>query len=160
MTVDCPKPGCPLPRLLWWIACIVCIVAIAGGIGITGGPQSQRLKNQDLERVNRLQSLSQAIEQFAVQHRRLPENLDELTREETLYLAPSILTDPVSRKQFTYMPQANRYRLCAVFATNTQPRQEADHQAREEYKWTHPRGKHCIAFDAPYNINRREPSPR
>jgi len=96
------------------------LVAIVTGFWVVGSPAEQRAKRLDDQRVNDLQSISSAIEQYYNLNGRhqLPPTLAALRTEPNMYV--SSMTDPKTGQEYPYYPTVGgAYQLCATFETDT-----------------------------------------
>jgi hypothetical protein len=129
-------------RLMALISAAVVAVMIALGFIRLGAPSAQRKLVSDSQRLQQLNSLSNAIRWYWRAHAsHLPTSLNDLPG--TAY------ADPVTREPLEYHPvQGSQYQLCAVFAAHSP--QEPDNQPPrvDPDPWAHPAGRHCFLVDA------------
>lgn len=129
------RPG---GRALLIVAGVVVAATIAAALVQTGLPGAQRQARIDERRVQDLQRIDSAIQAHAHQHDALPAGLDRLDPATAGQLS---LTDPETATPYEYVTvDAQRYRLCAVFATGGPGRGGYDPTGG----WAHPPGAHCF----------------
>ncbi|WP_186441972.1 hypothetical protein, partial [Luteimonas sp. J16] len=91
-----------------------------------------------------LRQLEAAIDEYARREGRLPPALETLGDETGRRLS---LVDPLGTTPYQYEPgEGRRYRLCAVFATDTR---DGTTSLRQDEGWRHPAGRHCFQRMAP-----------
>lgn len=113
--------------------------SIIAAIVVIGTPAQQRLQRQDERRERDLTRLKNDIEGWAERNDALPPDLAALARPGW---GPP-LRDPFTSQLYGYeVRDARRYRLCAVFETDT-----ADQEVGNQ--WRHPRGKQCFDLKRP-----------
>lgn len=133
----------PVGRTILLTAGVGMAFTVVAAIWVMGGPGSQRDRRMDERRIDDLRALQEAITQHHAQAGRLPANLLALGQRPGLDLAVS---DPVSRTPYGYhIDAADRYRLCAQFATDTAVRQP-QRRAWNGYdlQWAHGAGATCF----------------
>jgi hypothetical protein len=129
-------------RWLAIAASVVMAATVVAAIVVTGTPGQRRLVKLDDRRTDDLRALERAIDEYYKQHGRLPGQLLELYRKPGS-TAPS--ADPQTRQPYDYAVLAERrYRLCAVFATDT-----GKTDAVSVPRWQHGIGRHCFDIDTP-----------
>ena len=86
---------------------------------------------------------SGAIGEWQRAHGALPASLAELAAQPGVSLA---VRDPVTGAAYGYEAGAgSKYRLCAVFATDTAKRDpQRDPFRYSDQRWPHPAGRHCF----------------
>lgn len=133
----------PRNRLGWTLgiaAAVVAVATIAGAISVMGTPGEQRAARIDDRRVDDLVALDNAVRAYAEKHERLPQDLATLTRQPGRRLP---LTDPQHGTPYEYLVTAkHRYRLCAVFTTDTAAAPRAGRYFRKD--WAHGIGRTCF----------------
>jgi hypothetical protein len=131
-----------LPSLLWGIACLTILSAIVGGLILTGGPHTGRMRRMDERRVQDLSQLKNAIENHFRIHQTLPNSIKDLKNVE------DAITDPVSDKRYPYKRiKADSFQLCAIFELEDLT---SEHSV-EGFK-NHKAGLDCFLFKK--NVNR------
>jgi hypothetical protein len=131
-----------LGRWLAIAASLVMVTTIVGAIAATGTPFARRLVKLDDRRIDDLRELAQAIDGEFEKHAVLPTGLVALSSKPGNTLS---LVDPDTGTPYAYLPAAGRrYRLCAVFATDT-----GVTGAEDVARWQHGKGQHCFDLEAP-----------
>jgi hypothetical protein len=116
----------------------VVIGAIVTGLYLGGSPSEQRLVRMDERRVQDLNRLANAVQVYWQQQEELPTELNQLLDGQRLKEMP---VDPASGTAYRYIPQDDRFELCASFDRSTL---DSERMAF----WQHPAGEHCFAFEA------------
>ncbi len=125
-------------RALAVVLVIVVGAAVASGIVIIGSPSEERTRRLDTRRVEDLQRIAGAVEVYHQRHQRVPESLEELSKEPGL---SSIARDPVTGRPYAYrIFNANSYELCGSF-----DRETAD--LRSANFWSHGSGTQCFTLN-------------
>lgn len=135
----------PTPRSTGaWLAlaaAVVVVATVATAIATMGSPWAQRDMRLDERRVADLRRIDERITTYYTHHGSLPPTLDVLASQPGLRLP---IVDPVSAAPYRYeIIDAQRYRLCAVFTTDSaaaMPRRA--HRALRD--WPHAKGEHCF----------------
>ncbi len=135
----------PMPMLLWGIASLAVAGAIAGGLMLTGGPQTERMRRMDERRASDLQQIKSALlNKFQANHT-LPEKLSALENME------DYIQDPVSGKPYLYRKTGrDRFRLCATFALDSREQNANEYMPYQNFN-QHPAGFYC--FNLHYGPN-------
>lgn len=122
-------------------AVLTAVVAAVAFLGTPGEVRSQRL---DKQRVNDLQSISQAINHHRRTHKLLPDTLHELRRPGATVAVR--ITDPVTNAPYEYrVADTSVYELCAVFAADTA---ESTEDRSTAAFWKHGSGRQCFRVTA------------
>ena len=131
------KPG----RALMIVAGVVVVATLAAALWLLGSPASQRQQQLDQRRVDDLQRLVEAVRAYAKTHKALPQTLEVVARQPGRNLP---VADPVDATPYEYrVTDAETFRLCAVFATDT-ARTTDDGGRWVEDEWLHGAGRHCF----------------
>jgi hypothetical protein len=127
-------------RNKWMASVSVIVVAslLLFGFSYTGAPNRQRALRADEKRVQDLYLLTSALHnRWKGGDYKLPEHLDEI--------ANAAFADPITRVAYEYhVKEGSQYELCAVFALPS----PHENSAQRASTWSHPKGRHCFAFDA------------
>jgi hypothetical protein len=130
-----------LGRGLVVLAGVVAIGAIAGGLWVMGSPAAQRAAALDERRTQDLARIARQIDRWWMRETALPADLATVAAQPGLRLA---VVDPLDGRPYDYAPTgADRYRVCAVFATDTGEDPLARRGGRDD-DWLHPVGPHCF----------------
>ena len=135
------------------------VIAIAGtGAYLAGSPSNVRMISLDNRRVQDLQSMSSAIDQFYRMSKKLPKDIGELKSSRDIYMQS--IVDPESGIPYEYTwdptPLALNmypiYRLCATFSLPSQVDDKNTALMRyEPYPgndfWKHPAGRFCYSLE-------------
>lgn len=127
----------------WWLAVaggVVATAAVIAAVVMTGSPAAQREARIDARRINDLQRLQTALDAHARKFDALPSDLPTLAKVPGNGDLP--LIDPVSGTPYEYARgSAGRYRLCAVFTTDSAT---ATTMSWQPERWRHGAGRHCF----------------
>lgn len=123
-------------------ACIV-------GFFVVGPPSEERARRMDTQRVNDLQQVTSAVDQFYNQtnYQRLPTSLEELRGAQNVYLAS--IRDPQTKEPYQYNTiNALSYSLCATFETpvDTSKQEPSYTHMPGNTFWDHPAGEKCYTL--------------
>ncbi|MFH1375615.1 MAG: DUF5671 domain-containing protein [Patescibacteria group bacterium] len=133
-------------RLFGAVLGVVVIAALVGAFTIMDSPFRARELREDQERVNDLNQIKFATEQFNHLEGRLPESLAELV--EGQQLRESDTQDPISDAAYIYRVLADReYELCATF-THSNLEEDLDERQQQRFvdaEWMHSAGEHCFS---------------
>jgi len=121
----------------------VVIAAVVGGLLLLGSPTAERLQRLDNRRVNDLKLISNAVNAYWTQHKRLPVALDELSQQP----GPNLnFRDPTTGQLYEYHALGDStYELCATFQRDSA--QESPGQNRDF--WSHGTGRQCFEIVVP-----------
>jgi hypothetical protein len=121
---------------------------LVAAVAVMDSPGRQREQRLDARRVEDLHQIETMIDAWARSRQRLPTSLSELAAQPGVSLAT---TDPVGGRPYGYdVLDKRRYRLCAVFATDTAAlREPAYRYAGKPVEWAHPAGRHCFERSLP-----------
>lgn len=128
--------------------------ALIYGISASGGPNSARDGQFDLERVNNISSLRYDIENYFSKYGVLPETLLILKEKQASYTR---IDDPETSEIYEYQPNTkpivNAFKLCANFATDTQTMDSKSYYGLGYAPdMRHPEGNYCFEFEIPPNL--------
>jgi type II secretory pathway pseudopilin PulG len=102
-------------------AVIVGVLAtLIAGLWISGSPAAERARVLDERRLQDLQSIASAIDNYYNQNnQQLPPTLATLTSQRDTYYVSGI-ADPDSNQPYEYtISSSNTYKLCATFSTDS-----------------------------------------
>jgi hypothetical protein len=137
-------------RVFAGVASGIVLATIVTGFLVTGSPWNARQQRFDDRRVEDLQNINNAIQDYALgesRFRPLAERSIERALPATLERVEAVATglrpdirDPQTDRPYGYeVLSERRYRLCAEFGF------ERDQELAPE--WNHPAGAHCFEFD-------------
>ena len=120
------------------LATIAVVFTLVLGFRFLGGPGSQRLVRADQHTLQTIAQLAQQINlSWQSGGKTLPADLHKFPE--------SAQRNPVTGTKFTYrVKSSSEYELCASFFTDN--RDMPDVNAADS--WLHPKGDHCLSFDA------------
>ena len=146
-------------RVFQAIVLITITSACVVGFFVVGPPSEERARRMDMQRVNDLQQVMSAVDQFYNQtnYQRLPTSLEELRGAQNVYLAS--VRDPQTKESYTYKTVSTlSYTLCATFET---PVDTSNQQPSYTYMpgntfWDHQKKKKCYTLKV--NVNPLQPN--
>ena len=130
------------PAMVWGAGVLV-LATVTAAVLTMDSPTVERDQRLDERRIAELSQLQVAVEDWARSRGRLPASLAELATQPGMALP---VHDPVDGTDYGFEAvDAGRYRLCAVFATDTAKEQEPAYPyAGSPVEWAHPAGRHCF----------------
>ena len=101
------------------IVTLMIVGILVTAIVIIGSPTTERLKRQDIQRLNALDRIRfQGIDAYYQRNKTLPENLEILMEQE--YLAGQEVSDPWTGVMYDYhVISTSTYELCATFSLSS-----------------------------------------
>lgn len=136
------RSGSPTAVILGGVAILAIVTTIIVGFLFSAGPGTARKQNFDTQRVSALESLTNAVEKFAVSENRLPSALDEAVKSRGVFLEADNLKDPETEAPYEYrMTSPNTFELCAIFSLSNVGDKLPSYQA----KWKHGAGRVCFS---------------
>jgi len=130
-----------------FIALVVLSVAaaIVAGFITIGSPAAERARQLDMQRVNELQSITYAVDNYYNTLYKLPGSLSELASQRSAYVQS--ITDPSTHASYEYRTTgAETYELCATFEGSSvnEPLYQG---APIQVFWQHDAGRKCYNLD-------------
>lgn len=126
-----------------WIAIgatVVVAVAVVAAIVVMGGPTAQRETRLDKRRIADLVRIQRDVRNYFDSHDRLPSDLATLADQP----GRRVPRDPANGAAYEYATiDAGRFRLCAVFSTDTAKTPEGA-EAWGDTDWSHAAGRQCF----------------
>lgn len=115
--LDLKQSSALKPKLSAWVASLVIVAALAGGFFIIGSPAQQRARRFDQRRIGDLQLIQSQLLNYWIQKEKLPENLDELSKDQLSgFVLPQ---DPETSQNYSYNKlTAFSFKLCGNFKTD------------------------------------------
>lgn len=133
-------------RWLAIVASVVVAATLVAAVLSMGSPSEQREIKLDARRVQDLQHLERAVQEYYAVHQALPANFTKLAMQPGWELSS---TDPVDGTAYVYETTGERsYRLCARFTTDTATTAPAG-AAIEPDQWNHAVGRQCFERKVP-----------
>ena len=161
----------PVPKTLFWAPvlglAILAVVGLALGFAAAGSPGQERARKFDAQRVNDLRQLSNGIDYFARESKRLPRDFQELKNDTRYNYYVRTTKDPETEEEYEYRIISDSlnsyngkavYELCAVFALSSE--ELRDDSAGDYYNldyddvWSkHEKGRDCIEKEVTLGFN-------
>lgn len=123
----------PIPRILFWSPVLgLTVLAVLGvilGFTAAGSPGQERARKFDTQRASDLRQLSNGIDYFARENKRLPSNLEELKNDTRISYYARTTKDPETDEEYEYRIISDNlssyngkttYELCAVFSLSSE----------------------------------------
>lgn len=136
-------------RIFLGIVVLAVVAAIVGGLWTVGTPSQERARQYDQQRINELQSIANAIDQYWSRTNLLPTDLNVLVNRREYYL-PSLL-DPRTGQAYEYHPLGEKkYELCGVFEMTVDEDPRLPKPYMDPYLqrfWHHQSGRVCFALE-------------
>ena len=125
---------------------LVCL-SIISSFFLIKPPLESRAQRLDQQREENLSQISSALNEYYSRNQVLPASLEELTKQDFVYLPPVNTVDPSTKQSYEYLARsADAYQLCATF--------ERSNQERSQYYpaslWSHGTGRTCFEKQAQY----------
>ena len=131
-------------------ATVAVVAAIVAGILVLDPPAVQRARRLDWQRVNDLNELRSAVENYWSRHDTLPSNLAALSAEQGFRLPNG---DPETAAAYEYrVTGETSYELCATFVTDTATWGPSEGRWSEVSQWSHGAGRQCFTL----HVKRRD----
>ncbi len=106
--------GTPTAKAFGIVSLVVIVASFVGAFFLVDSPVTARAKAYDQTRINNLQELSYAINNYYTQNQALPETLDVLENSQFFVTT----TDPQTNEPYEYiLAGAESFELCANFET-------------------------------------------
>jgi hypothetical protein len=137
-------------KIFFYTVLSVVTAAVVVGLFFSGPPSQERARNIDMTRVNDLQQIAAAIDQyynFPNTSSTLPSSLDDLVGQRNLYIRSTV--DPETGIPYEYLVKSsNTYDLCATFSLEqVQPQTIGNPYPPKATGmvdfWNHPAGHKC-----------------
>lgn len=125
-------------------------VVVVIGLVLSGSPQLERARRLDSQRIQDLEQLSYAVDNFWNFNKKLPATLDQLPKGGGF---PASIVDPKTQTPYEYrVVTATTYELCAIFETadNSQIQPAPPYPVAEYRNWQHDIGRTCFRLNVPY----------
>lgn len=119
--------------------------SIVAGFMTIGSPKAERARQLDMQRINELQSITYAIDNYYNTLGKLPASLTDLASQRNVYVQS--IVDPATQAPYEYRTSdADSYELCATF--DGESVMEPEYQGAQLQKfWMHTAGYKCYALD-------------
>ncbi len=138
--------------LITGLVAVLVVLSLVWAYRFLGTPAEQRALRMDLQRVHRLDELTNSIARYyrSQDKPKLPESLEQVRADpsaNSFYLG-NIYEDPLTGKLFEYRRLSdNEYELCAEFQTDFREEEKKGRITSDlAAKWMHPKGRACFRF--------------
>ncbi|OGY90612.1 MAG: hypothetical protein A3B30_02925 [Candidatus Komeilibacteria bacterium RIFCSPLOWO2_01_FULL_52_15] len=143
-----------LPRLYFNATGVLALVVIGAGLMFIESPAVQRLRGQDVARLNNLQEVDSGITFYLQTYGKLPASLDDIQVHE------GATKDPVTGALFEYTEiDESNYSLCATFATSNKEITDGQDYSYPGSPWLHDAGPFCFQRNLTNILNSTTPVP-
>lgn len=115
---------------------------------MSGSPSKARAERLDAQRINDLEQIRNALDQYWMNAARLPDSLETLAQQRDPYYFSS-LRDPKTGVPYEFKPVAgsNKYELCATFETSLELYPGKSVHPRLESLQEHKAGYQCFSLE-------------
>jgi hypothetical protein len=142
---------------------ILAIIALVYGFSTIPSPAQERLLQFDHRRVSDLGKIQYSIDDYFRTNEQLPHDIDSLHSNVYSYSESLSKADPETKQPYEYQVLTpNRYRLCALFMTDSRTETYSYSYDDENYnyssfkrKFEHPKGPYCFDFTTPILTTRK-----
>ena len=136
-------------RIFLAIVVVAVVSAIVAGLWTVGSPSQERARQYDQQRMNELQQIANAIDQYWSRTGLLPADLNVLVSRRDYYL-PSLVDPRTGRPYESRVAGEKTFELCAVFATVVAEDPRLPKPYVEPYLqrfWQHGVGRTCFSLE-------------
>ncbi len=146
-----------IPKTNLISAAVVMLILLVTGFMLIDSPAQNREKAYDVQRVNDLRSIKNAVNLYYDNNGELPTKTDDLR------INDDALVDPRTEEPYTYeVISEDQFRLCATFTTNSEE-QEGSRPVYDKFdlEFAHETGENCFTItpDSTGPIAPERPSP-
>ncbi len=136
-------------RIIIVTASLAVVGAIFAGLYVIGPPSRQRLRRIDERRMQDLNELSIAVDNYWNHNKKLPATMEELCKHSC-----SNAKDPVSQRPYIYEKTGPKaYKFCADFALESDESSPSGRYYYPQFKWKHKAGHDCFDLAPPNTDN-------
>lgn len=153
----------PLRAFVFLVSAVVLLTAGAG-LYLSGSPTVNRRLALDTQRLNDLQSITYAMDQFWNLRERLPDTLETLQQTREVYVQN--IMDPATKTPYAFRrTDADSYELCATFDLPSPDLEKSDGRyvsypaGPGNLFWQHPAGEKCFSLDVNKPVKPVTPEP-
>ncbi|MDP3970954.1 MAG: DUF5671 domain-containing protein [bacterium] len=140
------KKDAPAPqsKIVAWIVSIIVGGFVIGAFVLIGSPGEARAYRMDQIRVQNLQEITYAIDDYVVVNQEKPSTLGAMEKSASY----NISRDPITNEEYEYnLVGENQYELCATFEHNSQDELEYERggvRFEPDKNWSHTAGHVCF----------------
>lgn len=125
-------------------AIAIAAISLIASMFIVESPVVARNKKFDNAILNRFVTIDNAINSYYVDHKKMPDNLDQILNQGTYYITAQDLTDPVTSEKFNYQIKSkDTYEICATFKTSNKDENDKQYSYVDS-RWRHDTGYQCL----------------
>lgn len=139
-------------RTLRYAAVVIVGAVVICAFVLVGGPSFNRKLSADKNRIDDLRRLSQEVDRYFEEQRKLPDTLTDLEKLKDRYGRRYDFDDPASKRPYEYKAvDSFSYELCADFElTSSEAKLEESRWGYDDGRiWRHDVGHHCFKFEIP-----------
>ncbi|MBU1164860.1 hypothetical protein KKA15_04865 [Patescibacteria group bacterium] len=134
-----------IPRLMGIISLVIIIISFIGTFFIVESPAQARRKAYDRTRINNLQEITYAVNDYYLENETLPNSLNELESFRT-YIQ---IVDPKTGQAYEYkVVDENSYELCAEFDTSSEEGIQDKYYGSPYAEFVYQGGRNCFTKKA------------
>jgi hypothetical protein len=131
-------------KIYFYVSLVVVIIVFVASLFVVDSPTKTRNIKIDQEVLNDFMSIDSALNQYYVDNKKMPSNLDEL-KSELNYITDNELVDPRTKTKYVYnLLEGNKYELCATFLTSNKNVDENRFELFFDKRWLHDAGYQCL----------------
>lgn len=136
--------------MLFIVTAVIVVAGIIVGFFVAGSPAKARLLKFDMDKVNNLQQISNAVNQYAGSQGKLPDNLFVLKQNPTYTYYFSGVTDEQLKNDYQYrVIVKDQYELCSNFNLPAPGQQDISYYYPMGGSWdNHEAGRVCKTLNA------------
>ena len=107
-------------RLFFFISLVLILAAFVTAFFFVESPKTARARRLDQIVVNNISSLESAVNTYYDRYKKLPENLESLKNESSIYLDSSNFIDPETKQEIVYQKLDDKnFQFCSTFRTDS-----------------------------------------
>ncbi len=148
------------PQVAVIVSVVIIAISLVIGFTMVDSPAVARIKAYDQSRVNDLENIRWAVENYYSSYQKLPDDLNALKNIQ------AIPVDPKSGQAYTYeVINKKEYKLCAVFETDNKTQAAQNDASKPVYTdetyqpFWHTTGKNCFSLTTPQVNQLQKPLP-
>jgi hypothetical protein len=131
-------------RIYFYSALVIVLATFIVSMFIVESPSETRNRRFDDMVLQNFMSIDSAINQYYLDKKKLPDNLDEL-KSDYPYITDETLQDKATGVKFDYkIIENNKYELCATFLTSNKDIKDIDIYSYKD-QWPHDAGYQCLS---------------
>ncbi|MFA6995255.1 MAG: DUF5671 domain-containing protein [Patescibacteria group bacterium] len=111
-----PERADKVVKIFFWATLTLVLAAFIASWFFIESPQVTRARRLDQALINNIYSLESAVNSYYERYKKLPDNIDSLKNDPTVYLDVNTLVDPTTKEAIVYKKTGDRsFELCTTF---------------------------------------------